>query len=103
LVAAAKFLAAATKNLFVVSNFVAVTKPFFFRESTLELCAFLLRFTLCRIMQKLWILGACATIAPRTRLSALREVRVVQAEVARAPLQQGHCETDRFTKRFPVK
>jgi len=29
LVAAAKVLVAATKNLFVVSNFVAVTKPFF--------------------------------------------------------------------------
>jgi len=31
LVAAAKFLLAATKILFVVPNFVAVTKPFFFR------------------------------------------------------------------------
>jgi len=29
LVAAAKFLVAATKNLFVVPNFVAETKPFF--------------------------------------------------------------------------
>jgi len=29
LVAAAKFLVAATKNLFVVPYFVAVTKPFF--------------------------------------------------------------------------
>jgi len=29
LVAAAKFLVAATKNLFVVPNFVAVPKPFF--------------------------------------------------------------------------
>jgi len=29
LVAAAKFLVAAIKNLFVVPNFVAVTKPFF--------------------------------------------------------------------------
>jgi len=29
LVAAAKFLVAATKNLFVVPNIVAVTKPFF--------------------------------------------------------------------------
>jgi len=29
LVAAAKFLVAATKILFVVPNFVAVTKPFF--------------------------------------------------------------------------
>jgi len=29
LVGAAKFLVAATKNLFVVPNFVAVTKPFF--------------------------------------------------------------------------
>jgi len=29
LFAAAKFLVAATKNLFVVPNFVAVTKPFF--------------------------------------------------------------------------
>jgi len=29
LVAAAKFLAAAAKNLFVVPNFVAATKPFF--------------------------------------------------------------------------
>jgi len=29
LVAAAKFLVAATKNLFVVPNFVAATKPFF--------------------------------------------------------------------------
>jgi len=29
LVAAAKFLVAATKNSFVVPNFVAVTKPFF--------------------------------------------------------------------------
>jgi len=28
-VAAAKFLVAATKHLFVVSNFVAETKPFF--------------------------------------------------------------------------
>jgi len=33
LVAAAKFLVAATKILFVVPNFVAVTKPFFFREA----------------------------------------------------------------------
>jgi len=32
LVAAAKFLVAATKKIFVVPNFVAVTKPFFFRE-----------------------------------------------------------------------
>jgi len=31
LVAAAKFLAEATKKIFVVPNFVAVTKPFFFR------------------------------------------------------------------------
>jgi len=31
LVAAAKFLIAATKNLFVVPNFTAVTKPFFLR------------------------------------------------------------------------
>ena len=31
LVAAAKFLVAATKISFVVPNFVAVTKPFFFR------------------------------------------------------------------------
>jgi len=30
---AAKFLVVATKNLFVVPNFVAVTKPFFFREA----------------------------------------------------------------------
>jgi len=29
LVAAAKFLVAATKKIFVVPNFVAVTKPFF--------------------------------------------------------------------------
>jgi len=29
LVAAAEFLVAATKNLFVVPNFVVVTKPFF--------------------------------------------------------------------------
>jgi len=29
LFASAKFLVAATKNLFVVPNFVAVTKPFF--------------------------------------------------------------------------
>jgi len=29
LVSAAKILVAATKNLFVVPNFVAVTKPFF--------------------------------------------------------------------------
>jgi len=29
LVSAAKFLVAATKNVFVVPNFVAVTKPFF--------------------------------------------------------------------------
>jgi len=29
LVAAAKFLVAGTRNLFVVPNFVAVTKPFF--------------------------------------------------------------------------
>jgi len=29
LVAAAKFLVAMTKNLFVVPNFVTVTKPFF--------------------------------------------------------------------------
>jgi len=32
LVAAAKFLVAATKILFVVPNFVAVTKPFFPRN-----------------------------------------------------------------------
>jgi len=32
LVAAAKLLAAATKNLFVVRNCVAVTKPFFVRK-----------------------------------------------------------------------
>jgi len=32
LVAAAKFLVAATKKLFFVPNFVAETKPFFFRE-----------------------------------------------------------------------
>jgi len=31
LVAAAKFLVAATKKIFVVPNIVAVTKPFFFR------------------------------------------------------------------------
>jgi len=31
LVAAAKFLVATTKKLFVVPNFVAVTRPFFFR------------------------------------------------------------------------
>jgi len=31
LVAAVKFWVAATKNLFVVPNFVAVTKPLFFR------------------------------------------------------------------------
>jgi len=31
LVAAAKFLVATTKSLFIVPNFVAVTKPFFFR------------------------------------------------------------------------
>jgi len=31
LVAAAKFLVEATKNSFVVPNFFAVTKPFFFR------------------------------------------------------------------------
>jgi len=30
LVATAKFLVATTKTLFVVPNFVAVTKPFFF-------------------------------------------------------------------------
>jgi len=37
LVAAAKFLVAATKNLFVVPNFVAVTKHFFyFYESLVE-------------------------------------------------------------------
>ena len=30
LVAAAKFLVAATEKIFVVPNFVAVTKPFFF-------------------------------------------------------------------------
>jgi len=35
LVAAAKFLVAATKNLFVVPNFVAVIKPFFCRTSAL--------------------------------------------------------------------
>ena len=33
LVAAANFLVAATKILFVVPNFVAITKPFFFRGS----------------------------------------------------------------------
>jgi len=32
LVAAAKFLVEATKNSFVVPNFVAETKPFFSRE-----------------------------------------------------------------------
>jgi len=31
LVAGAKFLVAVTKNFFVVPNFVAVTKPIFFR------------------------------------------------------------------------
>jgi len=37
LVAAAKFLVAATKKLVVVPNFVAVTKPFLFRAgSTFE-------------------------------------------------------------------
>jgi len=36
LVAAAKFLVAATKILSVVLNFVAVTKPFF-RDSELEI------------------------------------------------------------------
>jgi len=30
LVAAAKFLVAETKKIFIVPNFVAVTKPFFF-------------------------------------------------------------------------
>jgi len=35
LVAAAKFLIAATKNIFVVPNFVAVKKTFFFRALTL--------------------------------------------------------------------
>jgi len=35
LVAAAKFLVAAIKNLFVVPNFVAVTKPFFSRVDTI--------------------------------------------------------------------
>jgi len=34
LVAAAKLLVAATKKLFVVPNFVAVTKPFFFRAQS---------------------------------------------------------------------
>ena len=38
LVAAAKFLVAATKILFVVPNFVAVTKPFFFREEVFPYC-----------------------------------------------------------------
>jgi len=33
LVAAAKVLVAATKKLFVVPNFVAVTKPFFPRDT----------------------------------------------------------------------
>jgi len=33
LVAVAKFLVAATKKISVVPNFVAVTKPFFFREA----------------------------------------------------------------------
>jgi len=37
LVAAAKFLVTATKILFVVPNFVAVTKPFFFPWRSLEL------------------------------------------------------------------
>jgi len=36
LVAAAKFLVAATKILFVVPNFVAVTKPFFSVIGTLR-------------------------------------------------------------------
>jgi len=36
LVAAAKFLVAATNNLFFVPNFAAVTKPFFFRACTPE-------------------------------------------------------------------
>jgi len=40
LVAAAKFLAEATKNPFVVPDFVAVTKPFFpCRPSTAEVIA----------------------------------------------------------------
>jgi len=38
LVAAANFLAAATKNLFVIPNFVAVTKPFFFRVESGGIC-----------------------------------------------------------------
>jgi len=42
LVAAAKFLVAATKNQFVVPNFVAVTKPFFPRTPFLN--GFLNRF-----------------------------------------------------------
>jgi len=36
LVAAAKFLVAATKNLFVAPYFVAVTKPFFFVKTLLR-------------------------------------------------------------------
>jgi len=36
LVAAAKFLVAATKKIFVVPNFVAVTKPFFFRAASFD-------------------------------------------------------------------
>jgi len=45
----AKFLVAATKNLFVVPNFVAVPKPFFprafpFRETTARLFPFFLTF-----------------------------------------------------------
>jgi len=35
LVAAAKFSVAATKKIFVVSNFVAVTKPFFCEANSL--------------------------------------------------------------------
>jgi len=38
LVAAAKFLVAATKILFVVPNFVAVTKPFFPYENESKTC-----------------------------------------------------------------
>jgi len=37
LVAAAKFLLAGTKKLFVVPHFVAVTKPFFFVGAFIEL------------------------------------------------------------------
>jgi len=56
LVAAAKFLVAATRNLFVL-NFVAVTKPFFFRVGGVT----------CLFWVALWLGGQVACSVPSLR------------------------------------